>query len=416
MKTTVSRLWVLLVVVVCACGTPADAPAPIPAAVPAPQTNGVVRIYSSFPLTGSSKAESQAMVNAITLALEDIGGVARTVGGFRIEYVSLDDATAAKGQWDADQERANAQRAVNDPDAMVYIGTYNSGAAQISIPILNRANMAMISPANTYPGLTRAVAGVTTADEPTKYYPTGARTYFRVVTGDDLQGPADIAFAADTLKATRVFVIDDGQSYGKGLANAVASSAPKRGMTVVGTQSINGREADYRDVARRVRAASPDLIFFGGISQQQPGRILADIRAAGVRTPFLGGDGINNPTFIREAGVVGEGAYSSISGTPTEKRPAKGQDVLKRFQARFGTPTNYTLYAYEAMAVTLQAITTAAKKDRPTVVRAFAQTQNFDGVLGKWSFDASGDTTLTDFAIYQVRDGALTYVQQSRPK
>jgi branched-chain amino acid transport system substrate-binding protein len=380
------------------------------------QTGGVIRIYSSLPLTGSSRDQSVTLVNAMQMALDDIAGAEKTVAGFKIEYVSLDDATANAGQWDAAQEKANAERAINDPDAMVYLGTFNSGAAKISIPILNRAGMVMISPANTLPGLTAKVPGLTAANEPDVYYPNKTRNYFRVVARDDLQGPAAVNFAATKLGAKRFFLIDDGQDYGKVLADAVERSVKGRGLGVVGRASIGGRETNYRELARQIKSLNPDFVFFGGIAQQQPGRLLIDLRAGGVSAPFMGGDGINNPAFVKEAAVAGEGAYSSIAGTPIDKLPAKGQDFLKRYQAKFGAPTAYTIYGYEAMAVALNAIKVAAKKDRKAILDVVANTKNFDGVLGRWSFDANGDTTLTDFAIYQIKDKRLTYLEQSQPR
>ena len=112
-------------------------------------------------------------------------------GQFKIDYVSLDDATAAAGKWDAAKEQENANKAVSDPDAMVYLGPFNSGAAKVSIPILNQAKpgpLAMISPANTYPGLTKGPEFGADKGEPDVYYPAGKRSYFRVVPADDIQG------------------------------------------------------------------------------------------------------------------------------------------------------------------------------------------------------------------------------------
>ena len=383
------------------------------------QAGGTIRIYSSLPLTGSSKEQSVSLVNAMNMALDDVAGPDHTINGFKIDYVSLDDATPEKGQWDATQEAANATKAATDPDAMVYLGTFNSGAAQISIPILNQAGMAMISPANTATGLTKSLAGVTSAGEPNKYYLNNIRNYFRVVVRDDLQGPADVAYAADVLKAKSFFIIDDSQSYGKGLADSFQNEVKSRGLTLVGDRaSITGTEDDYRDLARKVRAANPDLVFFGGIAQQQPGRLLADLRAGGVTAPFMGGDGLNDPAFIKEAAVTGEGAYTSISGVPTSQLPAAGKTFIANYQAKYGTPYNYTIYGYEVMAVALNAIKQAGTKDRAAILKAVAATspQNYQSVLGSWTFDKNGDTTLTDFAIYQIQNGSFVYKQQTKPK
>ncbi|MEI7556118.1 branched-chain amino acid ABC transporter substrate-binding protein [Candidatus Chlorohelix sp.] len=382
-------------------------------ATPVPATTA--RIYSSLPLTGSSKAQAETLVNAAKLALDDFTGGTGKIGNFTIDYVSLDDATAAKGQWDADQEKANANKALNDPDTMIYLGTFNSGAAKVSIPLLNPANITMISPANTYPGLTRAAKGVTEQGEPDVYYPAKTRNYFRVITADDVQGPADVEFIK-SLNAKTVFVIDDSQAYGKGVADAVAAACTSAGLDCSNRASITGKETDYKSLAATVKSKNPDAIFFGGITQQQAGKLVADIRAAGIKAPFIGPDGINEEAFIKDGGAAAEGVYSSIGGTTEDKLPAKGQDFLKRYKAKYGNVEAYTIYGYEMMSVALSAIKTAGVKDRKAILAAVAATKDFDGVLGKWSFDKNGDTTLTDFRIDQVKDGKWVTFTVVKPK
>ena len=144
----------------------------------------VVKIVSSLPRTGSAKAQTDAIVNGIRIALEEAGD---KCGPFDVVFGDWDDATAAAGQWTAEAETANARRAAHDPDVVAYIGTYNSGAAKIAMPILNRAGLLMISPANTWPGLTKPGKG--DPGEPEIYRPTGKLNYTRVVPADDLQGP-----------------------------------------------------------------------------------------------------------------------------------------------------------------------------------------------------------------------------------
>src|SRR5581483_5541384 len=166
-------------------------------------TLGLVRIVSSLPRTGSVKSQTDSIVGGIRLALEEAGWRA---GDFKIEYSDWDDATAAAGQWTAEAEIANAQRAVLDPDVLIYLGTYNSGAAKISMPSLNRAGLLMLSPVNTWPGLTKPDRG--DPGEPDVYRPTGRLTFARVVPTDDLQGPLGADWALD-LGARRVYVLDD---------------------------------------------------------------------------------------------------------------------------------------------------------------------------------------------------------------
>ncbi len=377
---------------------------------------GTIRIYSSLPMTGSSKEQVDTVLNAAKLALDDFTGGTGKIGNFTIDFVPLDDATAAKGQWDADQEKANANKAANDPDAMLYIGTFNSGAAKVSIPILNQVNLAMISPANTYPGLTRAAKGVTADGEPDTYYPSKVRNYFRVVTADDVQGPAIAEFIKTLGTIKKVFVIDDSQAYGKGVADAVAANCAGAGFDCSGRASINGKESDYKSLAATIKSAAPDVVFFGGITQQQAGKLVADIRSAGIKVPFVGPDGINEDAFIKDGGAAAEGVYATAGGTTDDKLPPKGQDFLKRYKAKYGNPQTYTIYGYEAMSAALTAIKAAGVKDRKAILAAVAGIKDFDGVLGKWSFDKNGDTTLTDFTVSQVKDGKWTQLTVVKPK
>ena len=169
----------------------------------------VIKIVSSLPRTGSANAQAQTMVNGIKMALDEVHG---KVGGFTIAYEDWDDASPERGQWDPAVEAANAQKAVKDPDVMAYIGTYNSGAAKIAMPILNQAGITMVSPANTYPGLTKP--GLGEANEPAVYRPTGKVNYFRIVPADDIQGDVAANFAKD-IGVKKVFVLHDRELYGK---------------------------------------------------------------------------------------------------------------------------------------------------------------------------------------------------------
>ena len=184
----------------------------------------LIKIVSSLPRTGSAKAQTDTIVNGIKIALDEAGYKA---GDFRIVYADWDDATAGAGQWTAEAETANAARAVRDPDVMVYIGTYNSGAAKISMPILNKAHLLMVSPANTWPGLTKPDKG--DPGEPGIYRPTGEVSYLRMVPTDDLQGPLGAAWAKE-LGVKRVYVLDDNEVYGKGIATLFIEACQDLGI------------------------------------------------------------------------------------------------------------------------------------------------------------------------------------------
>ncbi len=178
------------------------------------------KIVSDLPLQGSNRAQTTTMVNAIELALEQRDNKA---GDVKIEYESLDDATAQAGQWDEAKCAENAQSAAQDEEIVGWIGPFNSGCAAVEIPILNEAGLGMVSPANTYIGLTKPGGE---PDEPEKYYPTGERNYTRVIVADDKQGQAGAALMEDE-GVESVYILDDKETYGKGLADQFQTGAPR---------------------------------------------------------------------------------------------------------------------------------------------------------------------------------------------
>ena len=236
----------------------------------------LIKIVSSLPRTGSAKAQTDTIVNGIKIALDEAGYKA---GDFEIEYADWDDATAGAGQWTAEAETANAARAVRDPDVMVYIGTYNSGAAKISMPILNKAHLLMISPANTWPGLTKPDKG--DPGEPDIYRPTGEVSYVRMVPTDDLQGPLGAAWAKE-LGVKRVYVLDDNEVYGKGIATLFIEACQDLGIEVLGHESIDSKAQEFKPLMATIKSEKPDLIYFGGTTQTKGGQIAKDMVAAGL--------------------------------------------------------------------------------------------------------------------------------------
>jgi branched-chain amino acid transport system substrate-binding protein len=399
-KLSVFSLLIVACLLLAACPPP-------PAAAPAGGGSGAasgspesIHMYSSLPLTGSSAGQNTTVVNSINLALEQQtkDGVICD-GKFKIEYTSLDDATAAAGKWDAAKEQENANKAVADPDAMVYIGTFNSGAARVSIPILNQASLAMISPANTAVDLTK---GTDTA----KYYPTGKRNYMRVVAADDFQG-AFAAKWANKMGAKNVYILDDTEVYGKGVADQFQKNAETLNIKVAGRDGIDGKAADYKALATKIAGTNPDLIYFGGITQNNAGQLLKDVRAAGIKAPFMGPDGILEKAFIDAAGAdVAEGTYATVAGAPFDKLPDKGKKFYDDYQKKYnGKPEAYSIYGYEAASVAIATLAKVCKKDRAAVTDAMFTTKDFEGALGKWSFDANGDTTLISMVGNQVKKG-----------
>ncbi len=367
-----------------------------------------IKLVSSLPRTGNAKAQTDTVVNGIRMALEEADYKA---GPFTIEYLDKDDATAAAGSWTAEAEAANADFAVKNPDVMVYIGPFNSGAAKISMPILNRAGLLMISPANTWPGLTKPGKGE--AGEPDIYRPTGKVNYTRVVPADDLQGPLGADWAKE-MGVKKVYILDDNEVYGRGIAMLFEERCREIGIQVLGHDSIDARAQEFKSLMTRIKALNPDLVYFGGTTQSKGGQLARDMAAAGMTCKFMVPDGCMEEAFIQAAGadVLNDRCYVTFGGLPLEKLTGKGKEFVEKYQKRFGSmPEAYAIYGYEAAKVALEAIRKAGTKDRAAILQACLSIQNFDGALGRWSFDANGDTTLTTMSGNIIRNGRFEFVK-----
>jgi branched-chain amino acid transport system substrate-binding protein len=368
-----------------------------------------VKIVSDLPLQGANRAQTTTMVNAIEMAIEERGGKA---GSATIEYESLDDATAQAGQWDEAKCAENAQTAAQDEEVVGWIGPFNSGCAAVEIPILNEAGLGMISPANTYIGLTKPGGE---PDEPEKYYPTGERNYTRVIVADDEQGQAG-ALLMEEEGVESVYILDDKETYGKGLADQTQKSAEELGIQVVGREGIDGSAANYRSLMNKIARVDPDAIYFGGIIENNAGQLLKDKVGAGMSNDdvlFIGPDGIFVDTLLSQAGNAAEGAYITFGGLPESELTAKGQQFVQDYESQHDDAVQpYTAYAYEAANVMLDAIERASKEGevtREAVLQQIWATEDFDGVLGTWSFDEDGDTSLTELSVQQVENGQFEY-------
>ncbi|MBI2930716.1 MAG: branched-chain amino acid ABC transporter substrate-binding protein [Planctomycetes bacterium] len=362
----------------------------------------VIKIVSSLPRTGSANAQTTTIVNGIRMAIEEVGG---KVGDFTIEYEDWDDASPQRGNWDPAVEAANADRAVKDPNIMVYIGTFNSGAAKVSMPLFNKAGVAMISPANTYPGLTKPGTGE--PNEPAVYRPSGKVNYFRVVPADDLQGTAGATWAKK-LGITSVFVLHDREVYGKGIADIFKARVEQLGLAVKGYDGIDTKAANYKSLASKIKGENPDLVYFGGTTQSNAGQLAKDLRAAGYAGKMMVPDGCIENAFVDSAGAdnVNDTTFGTFGGKPADQLTGRGADFYAKYKEKYkAEPEVYAVYGYEAARVALDAIKRAGRKDREAIRLAVSETKDFDGALGTWSFDPNGDTTLRTMTGFTIKGG-----------
>lgn len=377
-------------------------------------SKGMIKLYSSWPLTGSYDLLGNDAVQAVKLALEDFGNAA---GGYALEYEALDDGVAANnGGWEAGKESENANKAASDMDAVVYMGTYNSGAAKISIPIMNAAGMAQISYANTYPGISKAIEGVTEEGEPDIYYPSGKRNYMRVCPADDIQGNAQAAFIFNELGKTKAYILHDQSLYGKGVAAVFQLVFAQLGGEVLGFEGYDPKAPDYQALMASVVDAGPDVVMIGATVDNNAAKLLQDLRsvASADDVTFIGPDGLINDAFVQGSGEAGEGAYLTFAGLTPDKlleQGGPGADYVTRISEILGhSPDSYAVYAYETAVVVIQAIDRAQSNDRTAVLDAMFSTSDFVSMLGgTWSFTETGDTDSSIIGLAQIVDGAITF-------
>ncbi len=364
-------------------------------------------IYSSLPLQGDSRPQSTDVVNGEKLALEEAGG---KVGKFTIKYVSLDDATAAAGKWDPGQTSADARKAAQDPSTIVYLGEFNSGASAISIPILNEANTLQISPSNTYVGLTRSEGA--DKGEPDKYYPAGKRTFGRVVPADHIQAAAQVTYQKDQ-GCKKTYILNDKEVYGKGIAVQVENIGKAQGLAIAGNDGIDTKAANFRSLATKIKSSGADCMFFGGITQNKGVQVFKDVAAANPTMKLFGPDGVAESAFSEKLGsAVEKNTYITNPTLDPKLYPPAAQDFFTKFKQKFGNdPQPYAIYGYEAMKVALLAIQNAGDKgnDKQAVIDAFFKIKDRDSVLGKYSIDENGDTTLSDYGADRVEGGKLVF-------
>jgi branched-chain amino acid transport system substrate-binding protein len=401
----ISALAAVSILAFAACSTPAGSAAPSGAgastaagAQPAVCANKKgtssteIHVYSSLPLEGTSLPQSTAIVNELKTLLDG-----KKVGNFTIKLTSLDDSSAANnGDWDGTVEQSNANKAANDPDAMVYIGTYNSGAAKLSIPILNGACLVMFSPANSYPGLTKAVTGVTTPGEPNSYYPNGYRNYARDINNDAAQGGASSEWAYSLGKKT-AFVVDDGQTYGQGIGRAWALHFGTIGGKVVsangGSESYDPKATDYQALAQKIKSSGADVVFVGAITGNGTAKLWKDIKSVNPDITMFGPDGVNEKTWADGAGSAANGTYLTFGGVDVSQLTGAGKTWADAYKAANGgtQPPFYAAYGHAAGEVVLAGLTKAATNDRYLVLQAIMGTSALDTVVGSFTLDPNGD-------------------------
>ena len=362
-------------------------------------------IPSDLPLQGAIRHQTVQISRAMIWALANAGWKA---GSYKIGYQSCDDSTAQTGGWDTAKCATNAHLYANDKSVIAVLGTFNSGCAKIEVPILNRAGpLLMVSPANTNPGLTKKWD----VGEPQKYYPTGVRNYARVVATDDIQGPAD-ALWSQSLGFKKVYVLNDKQTYGFGVATTYRTAAKKLGIQVVGFEGWDAKASSYEALATRIKASGAQAVFLGGIICNNGAKLMQDIKAVDPKIQLQMPDGFSDPSAN---GAVGNNAYISVAGEPPKALTGAGATFVTSFGKQIGTtPNPYSAYGAQAMEVALSAVAKGGGQRAATTKGIFGLTVT-NGILGTFTINSDGDTNLTPITIYKQQGKNLNPVKTLVP-
>jgi branched-chain amino acid transport system substrate-binding protein len=364
--------------------------------------DGNLLIASDLPEQSAGRAQIVQMEKAIPFVFAQNNWKA---GKYTLAYQPCDDSTVQAGAWDSDKCSSNANAYAQDASVVGVIGTFNSGCAEIIVPVLNRAPngpVAMVSPANTYVGLTHAGAG-TAAGEPNKYYPTGKRNYARVVAADDFQGAAD-ATLAKQLKLNKIYILNDKQAYGLGVATNFRNAAKKLGLKVVGFTSWDSKATSYEALAVKIKRSGAQGVFLGGLICENGGKLIRDLRRGAPAAKLMAPDGFTpfSADYKLSQGYA-EGMTVSVAGLPNEKLPPAGKAFIKAFAATIGgqNPDPYAAYAAQAAQVLVAAIATS-DGTRASVTEQLFKVKISGGILGNVSFNQNGDVTANPVTIYKV--------------
>jgi branched-chain amino acid transport system substrate-binding protein len=383
-----------------ACSTPAASTDPGGGA-----SKGTVKIAIELPLQGSELASSQPMINGIRLAVKQAGG---TAGGYTIEIPAsavYDDAV--NGVHDAQTGANNMTTIVGDPNYIAVIGPLNSSVAKAQIPISNASGLLQCSPANTNPDLTKGAPAAELRTKP--------NNYIRVVTTDDIQGPAAAQYIYDVLKKASVYIIDDTETFGKGIADTFEAEFIKRGGTVVGRDAAPKTTQDYVSIMTAAKALNPEAIYFGGVTSTGGARILLAAAQVGLGdVPYMAGDGINDgnggtkDSFLNLSAAAANNAYSTLAGIGDYPGKAKFD---ADYNAEYGIDaTGYAGTGYACAQVIIDALNRAGATNPADMaglreaVRAAGTdtTAKYTTIIGDLTFDAGGDTSQKIVSIYSV--------------
>jgi branched-chain amino acid transport system substrate-binding protein len=371
-------------------------------------------IYASAPLRGRSTVSGEAAIKGAELALDQVQG---RIGEYRIVFKVLDDATVARGGWDPGQTTINVGVAVLDPTTIGYIGELNSGASAISIPPLNRAGIPQVSPTSTAVGLTSAALGAFPG-EPQKYYPSGIRTFARVVPNDRIQAIAQVR-VQQNMGCKSTYVLNDGEVDGAAAARSFEVAAQAAHLKLAGVQTFVQGASTYKPLAAGIAQVAPDCVLIAADTESGAALLTTDLAAAMPNVKIFGSAGLAETTYAdpTRGGIPLWVDPRVVITAPTlalSEYPPSARAFNAAYERRFGPPELDAIFGYEAMSLMLSAIERATDDGTAPAMRSHVRdaifgTRDRRSVLGTYSIDRNGDTTMRRYGVYGIVEGHLTF-------
>ncbi len=375
----------------------------------------LLTIYFSGPVQGASSLGAAGALNGARMALDDAHG---RIGDYRIRLRALDDATLQSDGWDPSQTTLDVRLATQDPTAVGYIGDFNSGASAVSIPLLNRLGIPQISPGSSGVGLTSPGPGAAPG-EPDKYYPTGVRTFARVVPTDAVQASV-LVMGQRAMGCHSTFVLEDGEVDGEDAALTFVLTAQSEGQRVVAVQDFQPQAVDYTGLARSVAASGADCVLISAIEEASAVRLTQQVARALPKATIFATDGLADEAFLNpDLGGLPTSLDARVivasPALPARRYPRAGRNFLTAYAQRYGSVPPSAIFGYQAMELLLAAIRRATgaghhPADRSKVLGEVFSRRLNRGVIGSFRIDKAGDSSIRSYAIYRVLNGHLVFM------
>jgi branched-chain amino acid transport system substrate-binding protein len=364
-------------------------------------------IYSSLPLQGPEGSISQQIVGGEKLALSDAQG---HVGRFTVNYVSLDDSSPTTGEWDPGVTASNAKAAAQDPTTIAYLGDFNSGATAVSLPLTNAAGILQVSPASPYIGLTSSLDA--NQGEPERFYLTGKRTFGRIAPGDTVQAAAQVALLR-RLGVHKLYLVADQDPFDAPLVEIVEGDAERAGIKVVGDDTITiAPGSSFTGEVKKISESGAQAVLVSATATEEAAELWRELHAAAPHLSLLASATMDNSVFTKHLQAAESATFIGSPLLPIDLYPPSARRVLSEYRRHFGAAAEaYALYGYETMSVALASIRAAANSgdDRQAVIDKFFATNERPSVVGVYSMQPNGETTLSTYAIDRVANGTSVF-------